>query len=188
MKIIFMEIWKDIKGYKGLYQISNLGRVKSLSRKVRQRYGYRKIKESIMAASEKENGYLVVRLSNKGQHKMFYIHRLVGIYFVPNPHNKPDINHKKSNKKDNRWFRLEWATKSENLIHSFKSGTHKPMTGRISPAAKLTDRKVMNIKTRYAKGGVSMRKLADEYGVHHAIINGIIQGKRWPHIKLKKAA
>lgn len=185
-----IEIFVDIKGYEGLYQISNFGRVKSLARNVRTGrggIGIRSIKEKILTPAKKENDYFFVSIGKNNVHKCHYIHRLVAQHFIPNPENKPEVNHTKSNKSDNRYFRLEWSTKSENLLHSFKHGTHKPLIGSKSPRAKLNDEKVYAIKERYNDGGVSIRKLANEFGVHHAIIYGIIKGKRWPHVILKTA-
>lgn len=183
------ETWKDIVGFEGLYQISNMGRVKVLEKKLKTRNGFAIRREKIMKPVKKDNNYLFVRLTNKeGLKKCLYVHRLVAIHFIPNPENKPDVNHKRSNKSDNRFFRLEWCTKSENLIHSFKQGTHIPTRGTISTMAKLNETKVLQIKETYSQGGTSIRKLADQYGVHHSVIDGILKGKRWPHVTLKKAS
>lgn len=98
------EIWKDIEGYEDCYQISNQGRVWSTF--LAGRY----LKPDI-----DKDGYHCVKLKGKG----FKIHRLVGVAFIPNPENKPQINHKKGNKGDNSAEALEWSTVSENIQHSF---------------------------------------------------------------------
>jgi len=189
MKIIFMEIWKSVNGYEKLYQVSNMGRVKALEKILKNGRGYATRKEKILTPVKKENDYLFVVLSNESKiKKCLYIHRLVASAFIKNPENKPQVNHISGIKSDNTIGNLEWVTESENLYHSFKLGTHKPTRGTISANAKLDDKKVYEIKERYSLGGVSFRKLADEYGVHHSVINGIIQGKRWPHIKIKIAS
>lgn len=84
------EIWKDIDGYKGLYQISNLGRVKSLRQ------------NRIMKPSSNEKGYLRVGLTKNKEYKTVKVHRLVAIAFISNPHNKSEINHINNIRNDNR--------------------------------------------------------------------------------------
>lgn len=101
------EIWKDVKGYEGLYQVSNLGRVKSF-------YTNR-----ILKPGTDKDGYLRVDLCKDKKPKHFHIHRLVAETFLPNPENKPCVNHKLGKKQDNRATELEWCTYSENEIHSF---------------------------------------------------------------------
>jgi len=113
------EIWKDIKGYEGLYQVSNLGRVKSLDRMVKV-YGKRKMKidEKILKPAIKRDGYCTVTLLNQGKRKYSRIHRLVAQQFIKNDYNKPEVNHKNGIKTDNRLENLEWMTTQENQNHS----------------------------------------------------------------------
>ena len=98
-----MEEWKAIKGYEGLYEVSNLGRVKSIERKVAHPIVKEKtIKEKLLKYNTDSNGYLYVTLYKNGKPKSFKIHRLVAIAFISNPDNKPDIDHINTNKTDNR--------------------------------------------------------------------------------------
>lgn len=90
------EIWKDIKNFEGFYQISNLGRVKSLERKVKNKNGYRTVKEKILCNYINDNGYYCVNLRKKCGIDIKLIHRLIGEYFMPNPNNYPVINHKEA--------------------------------------------------------------------------------------------
>ena len=101
------EIWKPIKGYEGLYEISNLGRVKSLNYKGTG-------KEKILKNTENSKGYLMVCLTKNGKQKLFKIHRLVAEAFIPNPENKPCIDHINTIKNDNRVENLRWVTNEEN--------------------------------------------------------------------------
>ena len=105
------EIWKDIKGYEGLYQVSNLGRVKSLERY--DSYN-RKVDEKILKT--KENlGYIYVNLHKNGIQKGYKVHRLVAEAFIPNPNNKPCVDHINTIKDDNRADNLRWVTYKENM-------------------------------------------------------------------------
>ena len=102
-----MEIWKDIKGYEGLYQVSKYGKVRSIKKS-----NYHIIKEN-----RHKQGYPFVILSNS-KYKYHLVHRLVAEAFIPNPDNKPQVNHINGDKYDNRVENLEWVTMSENMLHS----------------------------------------------------------------------
>lgn len=113
------EIWKDIKGYEGLYQVSNLGNVKSLARVVPHKItGSRTIPEKILKPNSDDVGYLYVSLSKDGKKKNPKIHRLVAEAFIPNPKNLPQVNHIDENKLNNRVTNLEWSTSLDNLNYS----------------------------------------------------------------------
>ncbi len=104
------EIWRDVIGYEGLYQVSSLGRVRSYDRKVRSRYGnLRTIKGRILKILKIWSGYGYVRLSRGRVSKHHSIHRLVATTFIPNPSNLPCVNHKDENKFNNCVTNLEWC-------------------------------------------------------------------------------
>lgn len=107
------EVWKDIKGYEGLYQVSNLGRVKHLKKN--------KIKEIYHS----KHGYCRVGLSKNGKMKNKLVHRLVAEQFIDNEMDKPQVNHIDGDKSNNRVENLEWVTASENQIHSYSKGLNK---------------------------------------------------------------
>lgn len=120
------EIWKDIEGYENYYQISNLGNIKSLPRKIINNKGYYISKEKILSAGLSASGYMHIALCRFGKNKTFKIHRLKAIAFIPNPENKPCINHIDGNKLNNDIYNLEWCTHSENHKHAFKIGLKTP--------------------------------------------------------------
>lgn len=105
-------IWVDIKGYEGFYQVSNQGRVRSVDREIIYPDGHiQKYKGKIISGYKHSSGYIIVDLRGK----KYRVHRLVGEAFIPNPDNKPDIDHINTNKADNRVDNLRWVTKEENM-------------------------------------------------------------------------
>lgn len=124
------EIWKDIDGFEGYYQVSNLGRVRSLDRVVKQFNGKgiakKKTKGRVLTTTKQTQGYSQIGLCKDGTQKSYRLNRLVANAFIPNPENKPEVNHIDGNKDNNRVDNLEWATSAENKQHSLKTGLAKP--------------------------------------------------------------
>lgn len=118
------EIWKDIKNYEGLYQISNFGNVKSFDRYVIDIYKTQFIKGKNIKPFNNGNGYMVVSLAKNGKRKNKYIHRLVAEAFLKNYNNNLTINHKDFNRKNNKYDNLEVVTQKENIMYSFKKGRY----------------------------------------------------------------
>lgn len=109
------EIWKDVKGYEGLYQISNFGKVKSLERSVKFGHSKRIVEETLLHPTDNGNGYKIVGLRKNGKRKNFYIHRLIAEAFIPNPLNLKYINHIDFNRSNNSVGNLEWCTQKDNV-------------------------------------------------------------------------
>ena len=171
LESMYGEIWKDIFGYEGYYQISNFGRVKSFSYK----------KNRILVCSISRTGYIKYKLSKNGILKYFSCHRLVALSFIINEENKPQINHKNGIKTDNSVDNLEWCTASQNTLHSFKTGLNIPTKGEKNGYSKLKDCDIPIIK-KLCNDGNKYEDIAKIYGVHKMQISRINRGKTWKHI------
>lgn len=135
------EIWKPIKGFEGLYEVSNLGRVKALARKKICNRGWGWIKEHIMKQTTANSDYYRVPLTNKEHIKKYYlVHRLVATSFIPNPKELPQVNHIDGNKLNNRVDNLEWCTRQDNIKHAYKIGLNPSKKKILEYIDKLEDR------------------------------------------------
>lgn len=115
------EVWKPVPGYEGLYEISNMGNVKSLARMKPYRDGFRRFPGGILKPNKINGGYRLVMLTNSHTRKGFLVHRLVAESFIENPNCLPQVNHIDGNKENNTVSNLEWCTAKENMLHSVKN-------------------------------------------------------------------
>lgn len=171
------EVWKDLPGYEGAYQVSSEGRVKSLPRKctVTPKRN-RSIRERILLPSDSTSGYLRVSI---GRNNALMIHRLVSITFIPNPENKRCVNHKDCNKHNNHLSNLEWVTDSENRRHGGENGLYDNFPkGAKHHNSKLNAGAVIHIRQKT----LSQNEYAELYGVGQSTISVIQMGKSWRHI------
>lgn len=136
-----MEIWKDIQGYENSYEVSNLGRVRSKSRKRPFGRGFKVYEGKILKQATDKDGYKKISLSKEGKKKRFMIHRLVANEFIENPNDLPVINHKDGIKDNNNVINLEWVTYSENTQHAFNTGLCKPSNGGTNKHVAMVDNK-----------------------------------------------
>ncbi len=175
-----MEIWKDIEGYKGIYQISNLGMVKSLDRVIHCPTYLSRVNEIIMKQGWSWGGYRSVNLLDGLIRKKHLIHRLVGIAFVENKHDKKQVNHIDGNKENNNSSNLEWCTHSENIQHAYNNKLIPCRKGENHPNAKLTNNDVLSI--RKLKGLFKVVEIAEKYKVKRTVISKILNRRTWKHI------
>ena len=160
-----MEIWKDIAGCSNDYQISNLGNIKNKKGLI--------LKQKI---NKYRGNYKLIILSKYGN-RILRVHRLVAKTFIPNPLNKPEVNHINGDKTDNRVENLEWVTRKENTIHMYKTG----LGGGKTYKSKLTDENVIEIK-ELLKKGLLHKEIALKFNVSQTTISLIKKGTRKKYV------
>lgn len=171
------EIWKDVVGFEGLYQVSSSGRIKRLHRITN---GFNWPSMILSTYHNNVTGYIKVGLKiPKGKQINHSVHRLVAKAFIPNPENKSDVNHINGIKSDNRIENLEWCTESENGKHAFRIGLKKPT--RI---CKLTESDVLFIRSKYIPGKMDGVMIHREFFKHvsYQAIKEVISKRTWAHI------
>lgn len=172
------EIWKDIKGFEGFYQISNFGRVKRLS----VRCGTVVLKEKIRALSLTPDGYVRIRLQHGSKDITTRVHRIVATHFLEGT--GETVNHKDGDKTNNRVDNLEWMDRHEQLVHAYKLRLKKPESGTKSANSKLTESDIEFIRKTFKSGcrtkGASA--LGRKFGVSHRTILNLIEGKTYKDV------
>ena len=172
-----MEIWKDIKDFEGLYQISNLGRVMSLPKEKRfpktgqiQRFDKKILKLNKVG---RDREYLRVNLHKDSKGYGFYVHRLVALHFCDNFFEGAQVNHKDGIKSNNRAENLEWVTASENIKHAYENNliTKRTVFKRI----KLSEKDVEEIINLRKEKGLTYKELAELFNVGASTINRVMK-------------
>lgn len=176
-----IEEWRDIEGFDGYYQVSNMGRIRSHGGK----NGRRKGEWYLRALSINHDGYLKVRLVSGGKDTTQRVHTLVAKAFIPNPNNFETVNHKDGDKTNNNVDNLEWVDRSQQMIHAYKFGLKKAIKGSKNSQAKLTDDDVRYIKKHYKRGvrGCSTVALGEQFGVSNRVIGLIVRGLSYKDVK-----
>jgi hypothetical protein len=168
------ERWLKIQGYEWIYDVSDHGRVR------RSLVGYARGATPGKILSPCSNGhYWQVGLWREAKAKLFKVSRLVAIAFVPNPENKPEVNHKNGNRFNDHYSNLEWVTNLENIRHAVAIGSHNNR-GENNGRAKLTEADVLDIQA--LDGDCSRKELAAMYGVTEMTICRIVNNKGWKHV------
>ena len=176
------EQWKDIPGYAGLYQVSNMGNVKSLDRRVDNGQGGTNIvQERILKPICSTNGYAHVSPSRNGKVKNCLVHRLVLMTFNRMPEDGEGCNHINGVKDDNRIENLEWTTQLENIRHAIDV-LGKDTKGEGNGHSKLTEADVLEIRKLHATGRYLQRELGKMFGVDKTTIGCMVRRDTWTHI------
>lgn len=165
-----MEKWIKINELDG-YEISNMGRLRSVDRIIERGNQKVKYKGKIRKLFNDGNGYLIVRIKNR----TLKIHRFVAKYFIQNPNDKKCVNHINGIKTDNRAENLEWVTSSENNKHAFLTGLKKGNNGEKSGMAKFTNEQVEVIREMYNSGRTNYSELGRLFNVKGDTIANIIK-------------
>lgn len=162
------EIWKSLKDIIECgdnYEISNFGKVRSID--FIDKRGYSR-KGRIMRFSNHKKGYKILSLTFDGNRKTYKVHRLVALAFIPNPENKPEVNHKDGNKSNNNLDNLEWSTTSENTKHAHENG--------LTTTKKLSDEDKKHIKEN--KDGLTYAELSNRFKVSITTIYYVKHGRK----------
>jgi len=168
------ERWKPILGYEGLYEVSDLGRVRSLDRLIAYKGTEMKAfrRGRILVGVPDKNGYRHLVLCKNGKQKTLMVSRLVAIAFIPNPENLPDVHHKDFDQGNDSAINLEWTTHKQNIQHSVNGGRY---------AKKLNSRTVSEIRTRVANGE-SQASVARDLKLRYATVHLAANRRTWRHI------
>lgn len=172
------EEWKDISGYEGLYQVSSIGRIKSMKRIVyRNEQKWCVIDAQILKEKIQSSGYSTQCLCDKAVKKYFTVHRLVAIAFIPNPKNKKEVNHKNFDKTDNRVENLEWVTPKENIQHALKGGRKVGISnlGADHHCSKAVIKMNLDGVDLQEYGSIAMA--AEDNGITSPSISGVVRGR-----------
>jgi len=163
-----MEFWKDVKGYEGLYQVSNYGRIRGLDRMVGYRKGKKRCwKGSIKTPTARKNGYLKINLYKNNMSVTREVQRIVAEAFIDNPMNKEQVNHIDGDKKNNHVENLEWVTQSENVLHSvYVLGHCIKKVGQY------------DLDGNYIRSFKSVKEAGETTGVARCSISNVIHGRR----------
>jgi len=165
--VITPEEWRPVVGYEGWYEVSDRARFRRI------RAGSGATKGKIKKVRVNKTGYAYVILSRGGKAKNYAVHRLVGLAFLPNPDNKPTINHINGVKTDNAATNLEWCTAQENYHHACNT------LGVAS--LKLNATKVRLIR-EYRDGGMSLGQIATMFGVNNSTAGSVARRESWKHV------
>lgn len=172
-----MEEWKDIKGYEGVYQCSNMGKLRSLDRFVFEKGGKRQFRRGQDIQPQlNPNGYLQLALNKEGKRKMVYVHIIVAQTFIPNPQENKTVNHIDGNKRNNKTDNLEWCSYSNNNEHAYTELHRKKVTVGGSPKGVY----VIDTKLKVMYYYKSVAETSRNLNLSHTQINRYIHSnKKW---------
>ena len=180
------EEWRAVPGWEECYAVSNMGRVKSLGRTLKNRYSVRATRDSIKKQTINNNGYLVVALSHPSSGKssnVKTVHSLVAKAFLGTGDATQQVQHLDGDKCNNAVRNLAYATVSQILLSASARGTQLGARGGQSGTSKLTENDVREIRRLSREEGISGAQLARNYGISGMTISHILRRKLWKHVE-----
>lgn len=175
------EIWKPVVGYEGVYEVSNLGRIRSLERVIIKKSGQVCRIKPFEKKLSSWGTYLFCHFMLNGKNKTITVHRLVSLAFVPNPLNHYSIDHLNGDCQDNRACNLEWCSLSKNTRRQWKLGKAKPPRGENAGSSILNESQVREIRKRHSEGE-ACTALAPYFGVKPSTIFSVVRRENWRHV------
>ena len=176
------EKWCPVEGYEGFYEVSDLGRVRSVDRHIRRSQGGTQLARGrvLRPCRMKRGGYLGVSLWRRGRARTRYVHALVAQAFLGDPPSGHEVNHRDGDKSNNSPANLEWVTRAENVHHAIATGL-MPRLGEENPAARLSESLARLIRERYDRGDRPC-DIAIELGIRPAHVSSIGTRRIWRHL------
>lgn len=164
------EIWIDIVGYEGYYQVSDLGNIRSIDRIINHpSKGAMRRKSKMLSPAPNGKGYLTVVLCKNGINKTLVVHRIVAKCWIPNPHNNIQVNHINGEKRDNKIINLEWCDNSYNMNHAISIGLFdNKVKGNMKPIILIKD----NITISFKSGKMAATYINTSSGAIGNVLNG----------------
>ncbi len=170
-----MEVWKDVTGYEGMYQVSSVGQVRRVG------------SERCLSASKRRNGYLYVNLSKRGRVTTKSVHELVAEAFLGKRPAASHVNHKDGDKLNNHASNLEYVTAAENTRHAYRLGLLKAQ-GEANGRALLTEAQARKVLILARTGVLTQQEIAERYGIRISTVRAIKGGRIWKHLTLPQGS
>lgn len=174
--VLYKERWVSVKGFEFYYKVSDFGRVKSL------RDRWKNYREKILSQNKMKIGYCQIFFHVNAVDTPILVHRLVAEHFCDNSNNMPLVNHKNSNKSDNRYGNLEWTDKRGNALHAIENGLQNDMKGENSVTAKLKNEDVLKIRELASEKRLTYNEIANMFCICKNNVSAIVNRRRWKHI------
>lgn len=166
--------WQPVRGYEGLYEVSNYGQIRGIDRIETLKDGRKRFRHGKqLATMTKRHGYQAVNLYSHGAMKTVLVHRLVAQVFVPNPDGKPEVNHINGDKSDNRASNLEWVTSAENIRHAYEIGLKK-----ADHHGRLSNQQIRDIRASHEK----QKEIAKRHRISRTLVGLIKQRKIYKEV------
>lgn len=174
-----IELWRSVKDYEGMYEVSNYGRIKSFIAS----YSHKKQPVLFLKTDTfHPSGYRYVTFNKDDIRRTFAIHRLVACSFILNPNNLPQINHENTDKTCNEWWNLKWCTNDENMDHAIKNKLCVYNKGEKHGMSKITEQTVLEIREMHKTGKYTHAQLGRFFNLDRHHVGAIIRKTTWKHI------